>query len=119
MAKKLQLGSEFKNLIKESLRINYILVQNLDLGSGAEYQLSLPNGCFMVEPLFKTDGSDYSGGSFIIPGGTYTYLTNTSSTGTFRGVYVVCSYSGKITISTYQHCGSKIKGFKMWYLGTN
>lgn len=89
-----------------------------DMGPDTNYQIPYPNGKpIFVEPLFNMDGTDFSGGHFVIPGSQYTYIPCKERPGSgFTGVYVYCSYDLHISISAYCHCGTIIKGFRTWYL---
>lgn len=91
-------------------------ITNLNLTAGDDYELNLPEHTLFVEPLFKTSGSDFSGGQFLTPGAAYTYFTNNATQSNYKGVYIVCSNTGKINISTYQHNGTIVTGFRIWYL---
>jgi hypothetical protein len=100
-----------------NMYIGWDLVHNLNLGSGATYKLNLPAGTFMVEPLLYGYGSEYCGGQFVIPGGSYHYITSTDiKNGGDHGVYIYLDNSGNVSISTYRHCGAAVKGFRIWYL---
>ena len=97
--------------------IKFKSITGLDLGAGDNYYLSFPAYTFFVEPLFNLSGNYICGGMFLTPNNTYCYLTNIDTTSSYKGVYVRCSASGEITISTYHHCGVNISGFRIWYLG--
>lgn len=97
--------------------INSQTIQYLSLGAGTEYQLSLPENTLFIEPLLDCDGSDYSGGQFVVPGEHFCYITSTDiNNDVFHGVYVACDSSGLITISSFHHCGATVNGFRIWYL---
>ena len=72
-----------------------------------------------VEPLVASRGSQYSGGQFLTPGAAFSYITNNdniSSENVNRGLWINCSSTGLISISTYRHCGCIITGFRIWYI---
>lgn len=101
-----------------NFKVTCMLITGLSLDAGVKYQLTLPENTIFVEPLLESYGSDYSGGSFVVPGGGYSYLTNTSymPNSSYKGIYVSCNISGLIDISSYRHCGAQVHGFRIWYL---
>lgn len=100
--------------LKLKARTNYVD----DMGPNTNYQIPYPNGePIFVEPLFHMSGTNFSGGHFIIPGASYTYIPCKEQPGSgFTGVYVHCSYDLYVSVSSYCHCGSTIKAFRTWYL---
>lgn len=99
------------------LKIKCDSISGLSLDAGATYQLTLPETTIFVEPLLEAYGTNYSGGSFISPGGAFCCLTNTDYTPDGnKGIYISCNSNGLVTISTYRHCGALVKGFRVWYL---
>jgi len=112
-----QLQTNIENEIKK-LKVRFKNVTGLTLEAGASYQLDLPDGVIFIEPLVQCSGSDYSGGQFITPDESYTYITNNDLEGQYRGIWIRCDYDGTLNISEYKHCGAIIKGFRIWYIGT-
>lgn len=105
--------------IPNSLILKYTEVNGLSLGAGDTYQLNLPTGCSIIEVLLESSGTDTgSGGNFVYKGGGITYINNTANTSSseYKGIYVTCYSDGLVSISTYMHCGAKVKGFRMWYI---
>ncbi len=102
----------------DNFKVTCMLTTGLTLDAGEKYQLTLPENTIFVEPLLGSYGSDYSGGSFVVPGGGYSYLTNTSymPNSSYKGIYVACSSTGSVDISSYRHCGAQVHGFRVWYL---
>lgn len=91
-------------------------INNLNLQPGDTYQLNLPTGTLFIDVLLGSNGSDYSGGNFIVPGAAYEYVTNTDiRNGDYNGVFVSCNFGGLFSVSPYRHCGAAIKGFRIWY----
>lgn len=101
----------------DGIRLTYDQVTDLSLGPGSTYQLTWPSTGHVafIEPLVHCNGSEYSGGQFVTPGSAYTYITNNDTDSTYRGIWVVCGGDGLVRISEYRHCGSTIKGFRIWY----
>ena len=93
-------------------------ITGLNLGAGATYQLELPKGCLWVEPLVQSRGSEYSGGVFLTVGASHTYVVNNDLISTDKGIWMMVSNTGLVTISDYAHCGAVVTGFRIWHYGT-
>ena len=94
-------------------------ITGLNLNAGDKYQLNLPNNSIFLEPLVSSHGSQYSGGQFVTIGTANTYITNNDNIYTEnanRGLWISCSHTGLVSISTYRHCGCTVKGFRIWYI---
>lgn len=104
-----------KNLktILNNLKLEFTGVYNLELVGGDTYQLDLPENTVFIEPLLYSDGSRYSGGQFLVLGGSYSYFTNTNMN---PGAFIVCDANGLVSISNYSYKGTKITGFRVYYL---
>lgn len=93
-------------------------IDGLNLGADSSYQLSLPPNTIFIEPLFKLYGGEYCGGMFLTPGAGFYYFTNNDNIySQYKGVYIACNYDGLVTISSYNHNGTAVTGFRIWYLG--
>ena len=109
-------NQETLNVVLDKIQFVYNTITGLSLTADTEYQLALPNRCAFIEPLLEGHGSDYSGGQFIVPGGAFTYITNTDLESTYKGIWMRCESNGKVHISSYRHNGAKVTGFRLWYL---
>ena len=107
--------NELKGTI-DNLKMTYTSVTGLALKAGDSYQLTLPANTIFIEPLVKSNGGDYSGGQFIVPGGAFSYIVNNDLGSTYSGMWMTCNAAGIVTISNYRHCGCDVTGFRIWYL---
>ena len=104
-----------------NLRLRYKTITGLQLGAGSNYQLTLPATAVWVEPLVDCWGNTTAGGTLVPIGGGAVYVVNNDKAiadTVYRGIWVTCHYDGTVLISDYRHCGLDIKGFRIWYLGT-
>lgn len=108
-------GTTWGNWERVGKGLTFTVVENISLGAGATYQLTLPEYTTFIEPLVSSNGASYSGGMHIVPDATYNYLTNNDYRGEIRGFWIRCSYSGVVNISEYNHNGAIVKGFRIWY----
>lgn len=117
---KIKLGNSEITVNDVATKINSIVkfqkITGLRLDAGDTYQLNLPNNTLFIEPLVEGDGSNASGGQFIVPGEAFTYIVNTPVGNTYRGIWIWCNSNGLITISSYAHNGATVTGFRIWYI---
>lgn len=104
--------AELNNNINK-LKITSNTIGNLTLKAEDSYQLDLPENTIFVEPLLLGNGSEYCGGQFLVPGGSFGYFVNTDLN---PGIYIRCNENGLISTSNYMYSGAIVKGFRIWYL---